>query len=156
MLTIYHMKPTQAVELYNKYIGDWGGASTVYRFEAIKDGKVVKTMVKEPPKEVKLWAQADHQALLEEYTYDVAAVRIRAMDGNGNLLSFFSEPVVLHTEGPIELIGGKIISLKGGMAGTYVKTIGVSGEAALVLTNAQADEIRIAFSVQAAQVENGK
>lgn len=149
LLTVYHMKPTQAVELYNKYIGDWGGTSTVYRFEAVKDGKVVKTMVKEPPKEVKLWAQADHQVLSEEHTYDVAAVRIRALDENGNVLSFFSEPVVLHTEGPIELIGGEIISLKGGMAGTYVKTTGEAGEAALVLTNAQAGEIRLAFSVQA-------
>lgn len=149
MLAVYHMKPTQAVELYNKYIGDWGGTSTVYRFEAVKDGKVVKTMVKEPPKEVKLWAQADHQVLSEEHTYDVAAVRIRALDENGNVLSFFSEPVVLHTEGPIELIGGEIISLKGGMAGTYVKTTGKTGEAALVLTNAQAGEIRLAFSVQA-------
>lgn len=148
MLTVYHMKPTQTVELYNKYIGDWGGTSTVYRFEAVKDGKVVKTMVKEPPKEVKLWAQADHQVLSEEHTYDVAAVRIRALDENGNVLSFFSEPVVLHTEGPIELIGGEIISLKGGMAGTYVKTTGEAGEAALVLTNAQAGEIRLAFSVQ--------
>lgn len=149
LLTVYHMKPTQAVELYNKYIGDWGGTSTVYRFEAVKDGKVVKTMVKEPPKEVKLWAQADHQVLSEEHTYDVAAVRIRALDENGNILSFFSEPVVMHTEGPIELIGGEIISLKGGMAGTYVKTTGETGEAALVLTNAQAGEIRLVFSVQA-------
>ena len=148
MLTVYHMKPTQAVELYNKYIGDWGGASTVYRFEAIKDEKVVKTIRKEPPKEVRLWAQADHQALLEEHTFDVAAVRIRALDENGNLLSFFSEPVVLRTEGPIELIGGEIISLKGGMAGTYVKTTGEAGEAAVVLTNAQAGEIRLEFSVQ--------
>lgn len=148
MLTVYHMKPTQTVELYNKYIGDWGGTSTVYRFEAVKDGKVVKTMVKEPHKEVKLWAQADHQALSEEHTYDVAAVQIRALDENGNVLNFFSEPVVLHTEGPIELIGGEIISLKGGMAGTYVKTTGEAGEAALVLTNAQAGEIRLAFSVQ--------
>ena len=49
------------------------------------------------------------------------------------------------------MLGGAIISLKGGMAGTYVKTTGVEGEAALVLTNAQAGEIRIAFSVQAAQ-----
>lgn len=148
MLTVYRMKPTQAVELYNKYIGDWGGASTVYRFEAVKHGKVVKTMVKEPSKEVKLWAQADHQTLLEEHTYDVAAVRIRALDENDNLLSFFSEPVVLRTEGPIELIGGEIISLKGGMAGTYVKTTGKAGEAAIIITNAQAGEIRLEFTIQ--------
>lgn len=27
MMLVYGMKPLQAVELYNKYIGDWGGNS---------------------------------------------------------------------------------------------------------------------------------
>ncbi|MCM1308169.1 MAG: glycoside hydrolase family 2 protein [Butyrivibrio sp.] len=156
MLAVYRMKPTQAVELYNKYIGDWGGTATVYRFEAIKDGRVVKTMVKKPPKEVRLWAQADHRTLSEDRSYDVAAVRIRALDESGNLLSFFQEPVLLGTEGPIELIGGNVISLKGGMAGTYVKTAGESGKAALVLTCAQTGEVRLEFSVQAMQEKKAK
>lgn len=40
MLLLYHMKPTGAVVLYNRYIGDWGGTSTTYRFEAVSDGGV--------------------------------------------------------------------------------------------------------------------
>lgn len=31
----YHMNMEEAVRLYNKYIGDWGGTSTTYRFEAV-------------------------------------------------------------------------------------------------------------------------
>jgi hypothetical protein len=34
----YKMKMEDAVALYIKYVGDWGGESTSHRFEAIKDG----------------------------------------------------------------------------------------------------------------------
>ena len=43
LVLFYHMKPRQAVTLYNRYVGDWGGASTAYRFEAYRDGKVVRS-----------------------------------------------------------------------------------------------------------------
>lgn len=147
MMVVYGMKPTEAVVLYNKYIGDWGGTSTVYKFEAIKDGKVVKTVIREPMKEVHIKAKADHVLLKEEYTYDVAAVRIQVTDDHGNVLPFYHEPLVLETEGPIELIGGNVISLKGGMGGTYVKTIGEEGKAILRLKSIQAKEVVMEFQV---------
>ncbi len=148
MMVVYRMKPTEAVVLYNKYIGDWGGTSTVYKFEAIKDGKVVKTITKEPMTQMHLCAEADHKLLKEDHTYDVAAVRIRMLDEHDNQMYFYNEPVLLETEGPIELIGEKIISFKGGMCGTYIKTTGREGKAALILKNAQAKEVRIGFEVK--------
>ncbi len=147
MMVVYHMKPTEAVVLYNKYIGDWGGTSTVYKFEAIKDGKVVKTVVKEPMTQMHLWAEADHTKLKEEHTYDVAAVRIRMQDENDNQVYFYNEPVRFETEGPIEVIGEPVVSLKGGMCGTYIKTTGKEGKAALIIKNAQAEDARIEFEV---------
>ena len=141
------MKPADAVILYNRYVGDWGGTSTVYKFEAIKDGKVVKTVVKEPMTQMHLQAEADHTQLTEDHTYDVAAVRIRMLDENKNQIYFYNEPLVFETEGPIEVIGEKIVSLKGGMCGTYVKTTGKAGKAALIIKNAQAEDVRIEFEV---------
>ena len=148
MMAVYHMKPGQAVELYNKYIGDWGGTSTVYRFEGIKYGKVVKTIVKEPMKNMHLSVKADHTTLLEDQTYDVAAIRIQMLDDNENQLYFYNEPVLIQAEGPIEIIGGEVISLKGGMGGTYIKTTGKAGKAALILKTAQAEAVRIEFMVE--------
>ena len=43
LLLIYHIDFAEVTRLYTKYIGDWGGTATVYRFDAIKDGKVVKS-----------------------------------------------------------------------------------------------------------------
>ena len=147
MMVVYRMKPADAVILYNRYVGDWGGTSTVYKFEAIKDGKVVKTVVKEPMTQMHLQAEADHTQLTEDHTYDVAAVRIRMLDENENQIYFYNEPLVFETEGPIEVVGPKIVSLKGGMCGTYIKTTGKAGKAALIIKNAQAEDVRIEFEV---------
>lgn len=144
----YHMKPTEAIVLYNKYVGDWGGAATTYRFEAIKDGKVVKTLIKEPVKSINLSHQVSHTVLKENGSYDVALVRIKAVDQNGNVLPFCNEPLTLETEGPIEIIGPKTISLKGGQFGLYVKTIGESGLAKLRIRSTQFEEVAVTFTVE--------
>lgn len=144
----YHMKPQEAVTLYNRYIGDWGGTATSYRFEAIKGGKVVKTVIKKPMSRVVLWTDVDHVVLREGVSYDTAAVRIRATDEYGNVLPYFQEPVTLWTEGPIRLIGPEVISLRGGMGGTYVRTTGECGEAELILVTPHAEEVQIAFRVE--------
>ena len=148
LILIYHMKPTDAVALYNRYIGDWGGTSTSYRFEALKDGKVVKTVRKEPVTSMHLYAKADHQSLFEEHTYDAAEIRIRALDQNNNIVNFYQEPVVLSAEGPIAIIGPKIISLQGGMGGAYIKTTGEEGVGILRVKAAQMDEQTIKFEIK--------
>lgn len=141
----YRMGFGDAVSLYNKYIGDWGGTSTSYRFEAISNGKVVKTIVKEPMTKLHLEMKADHTELVEKNSYDVAAIRIRAMDEHDNVMSFFEDSVVVETEGPIELIGPHILTLRGGMGGTYIKTTGESGEAVLRIRSEQAGTYEITF-----------
>lgn len=157
----YRMSMNQAVVLYNKYIGDWGGTSTTYRFEAIKadtttgQETVVKTIVKEPMKAVKLEVNTDHQKLIEKNTYDVAVIRILAKDEKDNVLSFFNEPVTVKAEGAIEIIGPDTFSLHGGMGGTYIRTkkveAGKEEKACVIIKTAQADEVRIDFTVRAEQ-----
>ena len=143
----YGMKMTDAVELYNKYVGDWGGASKSYRFEAIKDGKVVKTIVKAPMTELKLELIPSHTELKEGKTYDVAEIRLRMCDEHGNILNYANEPLMLKTEGDIELIGPSLISLQGGMSGTYVKTVGKSGKGKLVVTLANGESRELEFNI---------
>ena len=148
MMLLYHLTPTEITELYTKYVGDWGTEATSYRLEAKKDGRVVETLIKEPVREVLLSCVADHCELCEDTSYDVALVRIRAVDRNGNVLPFFQEPVQLRTEGTIAQIGPECISLKGGMGGTYVKTLGQEGEGRLFISSAQTKEQCITFHVK--------
>ena len=143
----YKMKPMDMVNLYTKYVGNWGETATVYRFEAIKDGKVVKTVVKQPMKNLQLETKVSHTTLREGNTYDMAAIRIRAVDENGNIMPYFQEPICIEVEGPVEIIGGNVISLKGGMGGLYVKTTGTRGKAKVRLVNPQVETIEIDFEI---------
>ncbi len=133
-MLFYGMKMSDAVDLFGKYVSDWGGTATVYRFEAIKNGLIVKTVEKSPMKAKQLKVQCSHTELTEKNTYDVAAVRFRMESEKNNLLPFNQDIITLSAEGPIEIIGPKTISLRGGMGGTYVKTTGEAGEAKLVVT----------------------
>ena len=147
LMVCYHMKPKDAVALYTRYVGDWGTTSTVYKFEAVRDGKVVKTVIKEPMQQAHLEVKVSAHNLTEGRTYDMAAVRIRALDENGNVLGFFNEPVQFEVKGVLELIGPKTICLQGGMGGTYVKTTGQAGEGILIIENAQTGKICEHFQV---------
>ncbi|MCR5337035.1 MAG: glycoside hydrolase family 2 protein, partial [Lachnospiraceae bacterium] len=147
LMVQYHMKMTDAVELYNRYIGDWGGASTTYRFEAIRGGEVVKTLTKTPMTKTCLQVKVSHTELVETHTYDVAAVRFMLTDENGNQLPFANDPVTLETTGAIELIGPSVVSLQGGMFGCYVKTKGQEGEGKLTLSMQNGERKEIDFTV---------
>ncbi len=147
LVLLYHMKPEEAVPLYTRYVGDWGGEATSYLFEAVKDGEVVKRLVKEPAFSVRLQSEADNYELTEKNTYDVAAVRIRAVDENGNLLSFYNEPVFFETEGDIGLIGPATVSLQGGMSGTYIRSLGKTGNGSLKIRSMQTEEVIHTFRV---------
>ncbi|MBR5896672.1 MAG: glycoside hydrolase family 2 protein, partial [Lachnospiraceae bacterium] len=145
--------PSKATPLYNKYVGDWGAKATEYRFEAIKDGKVVKTLIKKPVKKIFIEATSDFTELVERKTYDVAAGRIKATDEFGNVSFFYNEPLKLTAEGEIELIGPSLISLKGGMGGTYVKTLG-EGRGSLTIETADAESVTIEFNVTCDNTES--
>ena len=150
MMFLYHMKMDDAVSLYNKYVGDWGGSATTYRFEAIKDGKVVKEIKKSPMTQIKFEVKTDRTNLIEENTYDVACIRIRAVDENGNLLNYFNDPLNLSIEGNAEIIGPNTIALSGGMGGTYVRSIGQVGKAVLMISDAYGKEVsKLEFEIKA-------
>lgn len=154
LLMKYKMTIQQVTDLYTRYIGNWGESAVEYRFDAIQDGQVVKSIVKAPMTKILLEADADHTELVENHTYDVALVRIRAISEHGTVLSFANEPVTLETIGPIKIIGPKVIALQGGMFGTYVKSTGV-GAAHLRVTDTRGNEKTILFQVRKAEENYG-
>ena len=149
LIAVDHMNFDQATVLYTKYVGDWGGTSTAYRFDAIKNGKVVKSVEKQPMHGMQLCCKADHLALTEDQTYDMAAIRIEMQDEFGNLLNFCNDPVLLEVQGEIELVGPSVVSLQGGMTGTYVKTTGKGGDGKLTVKSQGCKDIEICFHVMA-------
>ena len=146
-LTVYDTTVDQIVNLYAKYVGNLGSQGTVYRFDAIKDGKIVKTVTKTQMNRLGLEINVSHTNLHEGTSYDVAVVRICAVDENGNLLSYSNEAIKLTAEGPIELIGPDMFSLRGGMAGFYVKTTGEKGKAKVKISCPRVEDQIIEFEI---------
>lgn len=142
LMLLKGFKFSDGVELYGKYIGNWGGEATKWRFDAVKGGKLICSVTRSPGQRVHLEVSTSKTKLCEGDTYDAAAVRIRAVDEHGNLAPYWQEPVILKCSGPIMLIGPEIISLKGGSGGCYVKTCGSSGSAELCV-----NEIKIKFEI---------
>ena len=139
-------------KLYDNYIGNWGGEATVYKFEAIKDGKVVKTCCKGPVKEIHLDASVSSYELEERSSWDAAAVRFQMKDQYGNVLPYFNEPVVLEASGAIELCGPSLTCFRGGVAGTYVKSCGKKGNGTLKIISGT-KELELSFNVKAGPEE---
>ena len=86
--------------------------------------------------------------LVERESYDVTAIRISAVDENGNTLIYSSDAIKATVDGPVEIIGPDCISLKGGMGGLYLKTTGSAGKAALTLTSSQLGKVTIPLEVK--------
>ena len=143
LMLLHGFKFSDGVGLYGKYVGNWGGEATVWRFDAVKDGKVVKSVIRKPGQKAHLEVDVDRTVLYEDGCYDCAAVRIRALDENGCLATYYNEPVTLSCPEKLEIAGPKVISLKGGCGGAYVRTCGEEGSAELLV-----GDIRIEFTIE--------
>lgn len=130
----YHMTFADGVDLYGKYIGNWGGEATRWRFDAVKDGKVVSSVTRSPSARLHLDVRTSTAILTEADTYDMAAVRVRILDENDTAAPFAQLPVHFFLEGDAELIGPATVTAEGGMCGTMIRTVGHSGEATLTVS----------------------
>ena len=136
-MTKYGLTFADAQKLYGKYVGNWGGESTVWRLDALKGGKVASSVTLCP----------SHTELTEGDTYDMAAVRVRILDEYGSPSPYAQLPVTFRLEGAAQLVGPEVTAAEGGMTGTYVKTTGETGTAVLTVTTSQTEAVRIAFTV---------
>ena len=129
----FHMSMSEAIPLYQKYIGNWGGESIEYRFDALTNNEVVRSKIEAPMRSVHMGIKTSATILYVGETYDVAEIRVFACDENENVLPFYNDPLIIHTEGPISIIGPEVISFDGGMTGIYVRTTGEEGDCSVIL-----------------------
>ncbi len=143
----YGLKYEDALALYGKYIGNWGGEATLWRLEAEKDGEVVASCTCCPSAKLHLEATPSHTLLAEGDSYDMAAVRIRILDENGLIAPYAQLPVQLVLEGDARLVGPDVVTAEGGMTGTYIKTTGKTGAAKLTIATAQTEPVTVEFTI---------
>ena len=133
-MTKYKMTFEDAYMLFGKYIGNWGGSSLQFKFEGIKDGRVVKTVIKASMTSLRLSLNVSSHKLVEGATYDVAAIRIKVTDEYGNVMPAFNRPALVEVTGAAELLSPSLADINGGMGGVYVRSIGRAGKAVVKIS----------------------
>ena len=141
----YKLRFEDAFKLYGKYIGNWGGEATVWRFDAMDRGEVVASVTCCPSAKLHLEVTPSATILEERQSYDMAAIRIRVLDEFGNIAPYAQIPVKLSIEGAAELVGPDTVTAEGGMAGTYIRTSGQPGPAKLTVSTNQTNSVTIEF-----------
>ena len=144
----YKLTYDDAVKLYGKYIGNWGGEATVWRFDAMDGDQVMASVTCCPSSKLHLEVTASSVILKEKQSYDMAAIRIRVLDEFGNIAPYAQLPVKLSIEGAAQLVGPDVVTAEGGMTGAYIRTSGQSGTAKLTVSTDQTKSVTIDFTVR--------
>ena len=143
----YKMNMLDAEDLYTKYFGGWGGEATDYVFEGYIDDKLVKTVTKSQVFEPVLELKIDSEKLYNEDTYDTSRVVIRLLDEYGNDIYYANDSLVIEVEGPISVIGPKVISLVGGSVGFWIKSSNEEGLATIKVKSERFGDLEQAVEV---------
>ena len=144
----YKMSFEDGVALYGKYVGNWGGEATRWRFDAVQDGNVVRSVTLCPSAKLHLEVKVSRTTLREKDTYDMAAVRVRILDENGTPAPYAQFPVQFAVEGSAALVGPQTAVAEGGMTGTYLRTVGTAGEALLTVSAPQTQPVVLRFTIE--------
>ncbi|MCQ2611688.1 MAG: glycoside hydrolase family 2 protein [Treponema sp.] len=120
-------------KFYDSYVGNWGGEASVFRFEAIKDGKVVKVLSKGPVKSCSLAVEVSSRELDISRSWDAAVVRISMRDQFGDVLPYCNEVLELEASGAVQVAGPSVTALRGGFSGCFVRTNGTKGKGTLTV-----------------------
>lgn len=144
----YKMTFEDGVALYGKYVGNWGGEATRWRFDAVQDGNVVRSVTLCPSAKLHLEVKASRTTLREQDTYDMAAVRVRILDENGIPAPYAQLPVQFTVEGSAALVGPQTAVAEGGMTGTYLRTVGIAGESVLTVSAPQTQPVVLRFTIE--------
>jgi len=137
----------EAKNLYGKYVSGWGDKAKVFRFDAIKNNEVVKSVTKAASSKLKLNIEVSNKTLFEDKTYDVQEVFVKVVDENNNVVTYYQDSINASVSGDICLIGPNNLSFKGGQVGIYIKSNGKKGKGILKITSEKFDTQKIEFNI---------
>lgn len=148
MMLVYKKSIDDMTEMYRKYVTAWGDKQVSYKFEGYINGEKVAQTEKGAVCEATLNVVADKTELIEDDTYDVTRIELKALSQFGNVLPYDFSVVKVSTNGIVEIIGPKDIALMGGQRAVWVKTVGKSGKAIVTFTSDNFETKQIEINVE--------
>ena len=127
-------------------LGQWGSEWDNARIVGFVGGKPATTVrFAADPVLTKLEVVADRDTL-DASERDCVRVVVRALDQAGQKLPFLFEPVEVEIDGPADLVGPNLLSLRGGATGFWIATKpGMTGTIGLTVRTGRLGEQRLSF-----------
>ena len=129
MMNKYKVSYAELVDLYNTYVGSWGGIAKTYTFKGYKNDKLVVTKKVGPSKKFDLEVIPNKTILENKETYDGLRITLRHIDENGSTMQYSNRIILVESEGPIRVLGDKHQCLIGGQLSLYVLSENKKGKA---------------------------
>ena len=129
----YNYNHAELVELFNTYVGSWGGIAKVYTFKGYKNNQLVVTKEVGPSKSFDLKVDVSKSLLENKETYDACQIHLHHIDEHGSLMQYSNRVIGIETEGPIRILGGNHQALIGGQLTIYVLSENKPGQAKVTI-----------------------
>lgn len=123
----YKLSMADGVNLYTKYIGNWGMESLSYKLIGYKNASPWIEREYSTAETVDFALKFSATTLVEEETYDVLQVFIEAKDQNSNTLPYYFEPVEVCTQEGLEVYGPEKFTMVAGQGSFYLRSCGKCG-----------------------------
>ncbi len=127
LMMFHKMTIAKLMELYGRYVGDWGKEGSRYRYEGYINEECVIVKHRGSSKQFTLDIVPDSTVLHLDDTYDATRVVIRLCDEFDNDLPFAFDPFTIRCSKHLRVIGPKNQTLVGGSVGVYLRTTGLKG-----------------------------
>lgn len=134
MMKKYKVQYADLVEMYNTYVGSWGGIAKTYTFKGYKNGQLVITKRVGPSKIFDLEVNCPKTTLQNADTFDALRIQIKHIDENGSLMQYSNRVLTIESEGPIRVLGDKHQALLGGQLSLFVFSLGEKGDAKIKIS----------------------
>jgi beta-galactosidase len=146
LMTANKLTFEKGASMYTKYVGNWGSESVVYTFVGKRGDEVIECK-RSAVTSKKMSVSFDREALVESDTYDVIAVTCEIADQNDQKLVYFQGAISVSISGQARLIGPSIVSFTGGSAVVYIRSIGKTGEAIVIIESPGFDKVQKNISI---------
>ena len=134
MMSKYKVTYAELVDLYNTYVGSWGGIAKTYTFKGYKNDTLVVEKKVGPSKSFDLDIRASKEALENKETYDALSIHVKHIDENGSLMQYSNRVIHIEVSGPVKVLGDEYQSLLGGQLTLYVLSENKSGKAKIKIS----------------------
>ncbi len=141
------MSMDDGVALFGKYYAGWGQNQRIYTFKGYKNKKQVIELERGPSDKVMLEVTPSKMNLINEETYDVALVAVKAVSNLGEILPYHDEVISIETQGNISILGPSVFPLRGGQSGFYIRSHAGEGKGRVIIRTETLGVQEVGFTV---------